>query len=233
MDIKTIGTDSNKNKQYNFKEDTNMDKYLGVLNNEELSNMDRKALKVDIMRNLPRVTFNNATILVTSEDETVGVAYVYADGSIHRAVKGLDGNWSYNEGTCYCNTTSKYKWTELPMTKRYTGTAKGLQVGAHVIAGVVLGLYDNVDIDMLRVYELNHKNWICDDNRPVNMEVVTKGDNTNHRVLKQLLIDDGSYVEGMSFEAKVVTDAMKSAKGDIAYMKRLLNVVDGQMVQCK
>lgn len=201
--------------------------YSTLLASEKLTNMERKAIKIDIMRNLPRVRFNNGAIMVTGENGEVGVFYSYSTGIIHRAVKNrLTGNWSYSGAECRCNSTSNYKWVELPKTQRFTGKVKGLIVGAHVIAGVLLGYYDHIDIDMIMVYDLNHKDWNCTNNKPDNMEVVTKGDNTNHRTLKALLIEDKSFVDGMTFSAVEVTEAMKKADGDIAMLKRLLNITD-------
>lgn len=225
MDLKIIKETLNKSRNM---EDKSMTRYHGLLNNEELTNMDRKALKIEILRNLPRIKYDNAAILVTEEDNetgvAVGVAYVYEDGSIHRATRDKCGVWGYNKATCYCNTTSNYMWTELPKTTRFTGTKRGLQVGAHVLAGILLDMYDYIDLEMLRSYELNHKNWCSCDNRPCNMEVVTKGDNINHKVVKQLLIEDGSYELGLSLEATKVTEAMQRAIGDIDILKSMLGI---------
>lgn len=201
-------------------------KKITMLTEKGLTNNERKAIKIGIVKGFKRIDFADFIILVTCEKTEVGIAYSKKEGTMHRAVKNVDGKWLYNKAICRSNTTSQYEWLELPKTSKFTGTQKGLQMGAHVIAGICLGMYDCVDEEMIKAYEINHKDWDTTNNKPSNLELISKGDNTNHRKLKNILLKDNSLIEGFSVSAITATEVLREANGDIEKLKGFLRIRD-------
>ena len=88
-------------------------KKLTLLNTNGLTNNERKAIKIEIVRGFKRIEFTDFIVLVACEKTEVGIAYSKKEGTIHRAVKNSDGIWVYNKAICRSNTTSQYEWVEL------------------------------------------------------------------------------------------------------------------------
>ncbi|HAN10522.1 MAG TPA: hypothetical protein DCP90_07900 [Clostridiales bacterium] len=81
----------------------------------------------------------------------------------------------------------------------------GQNIKSHVIAMVAMGEYDT---DESLKLEVNHLNWEGTDNYYFNLELATRAQNIAHRNLKQKLIENNLWEDGMKVNAETAAKIM-------------------------
>lgn len=174
-----------------------------------MTHEENRVRKIEMLRRWERKHYKHGVLLLNGD---VGLFYFYANGAIKRASLDSSGKLKY-----YGENLGRLKNGYLVF--RLSGSS--INVYNHIVAGVALGLFDNVDI---RRVQINHKNYNGIDNRPENLEICSVSENCLHRRFREICIKLGVWREGMSIEAKKAAFILKSSKG---YEHKLMRDVIG------
>lgn len=140
------------------------------------------------------------------------------DGLLYNPITGeirrLRQN-KYNQWILWGNSLGRLDRDYL----RFMLPSSSIHVYNHIVAGVALGLFDNVKLEDAYI---NHKNYNGCDNCQYNLEVCTNSENVLHGQLRVHCINLGIWIEGVSIEAKIASLILKNYKGNRELISRAL-----------